>query len=388
MKVPPSSGGSGAGSFDTGPHRASLTGPAPARRKQVRHILPAELDDAPQQHQVQPSGIQDDMKQTILDANFPFTEDRRTYHVALKHGEVANRVLTVGDHVRARRIAKFLDSTPKVFELTSQRGFTTFTGCYLGVPVSIVAIGMGYPMMDFFVREVRAVVTGDLIIVRLGSCGTLVPEIPVGRVVVCSRSLAIWTNYDYFQLSDQERDEFRGTPAGSPYLMSRPIGCDQILHDALTDNLERTVDKGLVSSDALHSSADTFYAGQGRLDSNFMDHNQALLENLSKLDPSPVTLEMETTHLFHLAAINQHKSGPTGESTEPDSFCQGKGQIRVAAAHITFAGRISGDFIEPEMVEKLEFQAGKGCLETLISQEIDQINIHPVENCVWASPSS
>ncbi|KAA1084906.1 hypothetical protein PGTUg99_004325 [Puccinia graminis f. sp. tritici] len=326
------------------------------------------------------------MKQTILDANFPFTADRRTYHVALKHGEVANRILTVGDHVRARRIAKFLDQSPKVFELTSQRGFTTFTGCYLGVPVSIVAIGMGYPMIDFFVREVRAVVTGDLIIIRLGSCGTLVPEIPVGRVVVCSSSLAIWTNYDYFQLSDQERENSKGTPAGSPYLMSRPIGCDQTLHDALAENLEKTVDQGLVSSGALHSSADTFYAGQGRLDSNFMDHNHGLLDSLSKLNPSPVTLEMETTHLFHLAAINQHKSNQPADEpkSDPSSFCQGKGQIRVAAAHITFAGRISGDFIEPKEVEKLEFQAGKGCLETLINQQIDPANLHPVEDSVWS----
>jgi hypothetical protein len=56
--------------------------------------------------------------------------------------------LSPGDHVRARRIAKFLDPTPKVFELTSQRGFTTFTGCYLGVPVSIIAIGMVNYFLD------------------------------------------------------------------------------------------------------------------------------------------------------------------------------------------------------------------------------------------------
>lgn len=56
---------------------------------------------------------------------------------------------------------------------------------------------------------------------------------------------------------------------------------------------------------------------------------------------------METTHLFHLAAINQHTS--TGPSEEPQaesfSFCQGKGAIRVAAAHITFAGRTDGKFV-------------------------------------------
>lgn len=39
------------------------------------------------------------MKDAIVDSNFPFTEDRRTYHVALKHGEVANRILTVGTSI-------------------------------------------------------------------------------------------------------------------------------------------------------------------------------------------------------------------------------------------------------------------------------------------------
>jgi len=326
------------------------------------------------------------MKETILDSNFPFTTERRTYHVALKHGEVANRILTVGDHIRARRIASFLDPTPKVFEFTSQRGFTTFTGCYSGVPVSIIAIGMGYPMMDFFVREVRAVVRGELVIIRLGSCGTLVPQIPVGHVVVSSRSLAISTNYDFFQLSDQERAELKGTPAGSPYLISRPIGCDKKLHDDLSEKLGKTVEGAKVFSDALHSSADTFYGGQGRLDSNFVDHNQDLLKSLSELDEPPLTLEMETTHLFHLAAINQHTStGPSEEpQTEPLSFSQGKGAIRVAAAHITFAGRTDGKFIEPSQVEQLEFQAGKGCLESLISQQIDAVNLHPSEGSVWS----
>lgn len=327
-----------------------------------------------------------DMKQALLDANFPHTADGRTYHVALKHGEVANRILTVGDPVRARRISKFLDPSPKVFEFTSQRGFTTFTGCYSGVPVSIIAIGMGYPMIDFMVREVRAVVKGDLIIIRLGSCGTLVPEIPVGRVVVCSRSLAIWSNYDYFQLSKEEKERLKGEPAQSPYLMSRPIAGDQDLHDSLTANLKKTVEEGKVFSDVLHSSADTFYAGQGRTDLNFLDENQGLLESLSKLNPPPVTLEMETTHLFHLAAINRHTSTQTSlsdTSLKPDEFSQGKGKIKVAAAHITFAGRISGDFIGPQVIEKLEFQAGKGCLQTLVGQEIHPNDLHPAEGSVW-----
>ena len=34
------------------------------------------------------------------------------------------------------------------------------------MPISIVSIGMGYPNMDFFVREVRECLIGDMVVVR------------------------------------------------------------------------------------------------------------------------------------------------------------------------------------------------------------------------------
>lgn len=54
----------------------------------------------------------------------------------------------------------------KIFRLSSERGFLTITGRYAGVPISIVSIGMGHPNMDFFVREVRECVAGDMVVVR------------------------------------------------------------------------------------------------------------------------------------------------------------------------------------------------------------------------------
>lgn len=84
------------------------------------------------------------MKDTIKNANFPRDAQDRVYHISVKLGDVANRVLTVGDHVRARRIAKYLDTEEEcghpIFENTSQRGFLTITGRYKGVPVTIMAM--------------------------------------------------------------------------------------------------------------------------------------------------------------------------------------------------------------------------------------------------------
>lgn len=42
----------------------------------------------------------------------------------------------------------------------------------------------GISSIDFMVRETRAVIRGDMAIVRLGSCGSLTDSFPVGAVGV------------------------------------------------------------------------------------------------------------------------------------------------------------------------------------------------------------
>lgn len=77
---------------------------------------------------------------------------------------MANRLLVVGDSGRARMLAENFDSAP--FQLHSDRGFECYTGLYNGKPISILAIGMGFSAMDFLVREARACVDGEMVIVR------------------------------------------------------------------------------------------------------------------------------------------------------------------------------------------------------------------------------
>ncbi|TPX39307.1 hypothetical protein SeMB42_g06384 [Synchytrium endobioticum] len=105
------------------------------------------------------------LKKQYFDANFPKDSDNATYHVGTKRGEVAARIVCVGDPTRAKVLASSPDFK-LVFQKTSKRGFTTYTGYYKGTPISVVATGMGFPMADFFVRECRAVVDGPMLIVR------------------------------------------------------------------------------------------------------------------------------------------------------------------------------------------------------------------------------
>ena len=55
---------------------------------------------------------------------------------------VVVRIVVCGTQSRALTIAKHFDAEPKPVSITSSRGFTTITGCFQGVPVSAVSIGM------------------------------------------------------------------------------------------------------------------------------------------------------------------------------------------------------------------------------------------------------
>ncbi|KAI8618833.1 nucleoside phosphorylase domain-containing protein [Chytriomyces sp. MP71] len=278
-------------------------------------------------------------------------EDGRTYHVGTKSGETANKILTVGDPARAELVAKHLDADVPVNKILSKRGYLTITGAYKGVPVSIVAIGMGMSMMDFFVREVRAVVEGPMQIIRFGSCGSISDAVKVGTMCVADEgSVSVTRNFDYFTGSD----------AATPYLISQPVKADAELSNNLLQQLRAAVGADKVSH-GLNVTADSFYCSQARKDIRFPDANNELLQTVTTKYPNAVTLEMESFMLLHLAACSGRQTAQIGGRIEADL------RIRAAATTMIFAGRLGGEFINPEQVEELEVGAGKACLEALIA---------------------
>jgi uridine phosphorylase len=74
----------------------------------------------------------------------------RNFHMQVAPGEVANRIIVVGAHKRAESIATLLDNSTETIKVCSNRGFMTITGNFLGVRVSIVAIGMVISFMTLY----------------------------------------------------------------------------------------------------------------------------------------------------------------------------------------------------------------------------------------------
>ncbi|KAF9345459.1 hypothetical protein BGX26_003102 [Mortierella sp. AD094] len=322
---------------------------------------------------------------SMSNANFPMDPEGRTYHVGVKRGELANRVLTVGDPARAITLSRSLDgvdlqNTPaktipsNLFSFASHRGFLTITGRFKGVPVSIVAIGMGVSMMDFFARECRAIVDGPMVIIRLGSCGSL-SDAMVGDIHVPSGSYLVQRNVDYFA-EDSDRS------AVKPYHLSKIFQADPEITQTLVKNMSAKLGKEHVWC-GINATADSFYSSQGRQDNNFVDDNQELFTELVEHEPNTMTLEMETFVLYHLAKTSTGAS-LVGSNAVPNSDLKKTTSIKAGACMMVFAQRKTNAFISKEDVARVEPLAGEAVFESLVEIHLgDDQALHPNKGSVW-----
>ncbi|KAJ1966423.1 hypothetical protein GGI12_000067 [Dipsacomyces acuminosporus] len=296
-------------------------------------------------------------------ANKPLSAEGRTYHVETRHGEVANRIITVGDPQRARTMSKFLDKV--LFEHTSHRGFLTITGMYKGLPVSIVAIGMGLSMMDFFVRETRMVVEGPLSIVRFGSCGSICDAV-AGEFIVAKSAYGISRNFDYF---NNPKDTH---VSNEPYILWKPVASDPVLTSHVKQAIAKSVGQEHVFEGVV-GNGDSFYGAQGRIGDDFHDANDQLLDCIHKTHPDAAALEMESHMLFHLAQTSTGNKGDLPQS------------IRAACALVVFADRSGNSFISPEKSKEAVEISAKAIFEALVVDMPSQDGLHPAAGSVWES---
>ena len=94
-------------------------------------------------------------------------------------GEIADRVLVVGEPARAESCAALLES---VSEVGNYREYRTFTGSYKGTPISICSHGVGSGGAAVAFHELF--VAGVSTIIRAGTCGAMQPGIEDGQIIV------------------------------------------------------------------------------------------------------------------------------------------------------------------------------------------------------------
>lgn len=122
-------------------------------------------------------------------------ENGSVFHLHLKPEQLSSKVILVGDPGRVALVASHFDLIE--CDITS-REFHTITGIYKGKRVTVLSTGIGCDNIDIVVNELDALANIDfdsrtqkpefrqLEMVRIGTCGGLQPDTPVGTYV-CSR---------------------------------------------------------------------------------------------------------------------------------------------------------------------------------------------------------
>ena len=103
-----------------------------------------------------------------------------TPHINAKEGEIARTVLMPGDPLRAKFIAETFLTEPKL--VNNVRGVQGHTGTWKGVPVTVMASGMGIPSIGIYSWELFNFYDVDNII-RIGSAGALQDDLKLRDVV-------------------------------------------------------------------------------------------------------------------------------------------------------------------------------------------------------------
>ncbi|MGQ9920849.1 MAG: nucleoside phosphorylase [Desulfobacca sp.] len=223
------------------------------------------------------------------------------YHLQTRPGDLAPYILTSGAPERIRRLAGLLD---KIQFERQHREFLTITGIYQGIPVSGLATGIGAPPTAIAIIE-AVQCQPQATFIRLGSCGSLQPQIQLGDLVISSKALRHDGVTQYYAPPEVEAT------------------ADPEVTAALQDAARQL---GVVSHTGLTRTAADFYHAQGRPAPGFHGVDPSLLSRLQA--QGVLSQEMEMAVYLTLARVCQHP-------------------IRAGGCAVVFADRYREVFIDP-----------------------------------------
>lgn len=206
----------------------------------------------------------------------------RQYHIGVAPGEVAPYIFLCGDVERVPKVAQFFDESRK--PLVS-REYTTITGKYKGIPVSVMSTGIGCDNTEIAVVELSQCVKNPTFI-RIGSSGAVKKEIVIGDIVISTGAVRMEDTSTKFV--------FEGYPAIAHYEVVVALL-------AAAGRVKRPYHLGLTAT------ASGFYGAQGRTTPHFKPRVKNLADELEGMNVS--NIEMEASTLFSLATYAGYRAG-------------------------------------------------------------------------------
>lgn len=134
----------------------------------------------------------------IPDSELMINSDGSIFHLHIRPDQLADKLIVVGDPGRVDMFKPLLDS----IECHGQsREFAFVTGKYKGERITVLSHGIGPDNIDIVMTELDAIANIDfetkevksehktLTIVRLGTCGAVQPDIPIGSFILSHYSV-------------------------------------------------------------------------------------------------------------------------------------------------------------------------------------------------------
>jgi len=134
-------------------------------------------------------------------------EDGSIFHLHIKPEQLADRIILVGDPGRVDTVASHFET--KECDIQS-REFHTITGTYKGKRITCLSHGIGCDNLDIVMNELDALANIDfkeredkpehrtLTLVRIGTCGGLQPEAPLGTFIASVKSIGFDGLLNYY----------------------------------------------------------------------------------------------------------------------------------------------------------------------------------------------
>ena len=199
--------------------------------------------------------------------------DGSIFHLHIKPEHLADKVILVGDQGRVDLVASFFDEGSIECNIQS-REFHTITGRFQGKRISCISTGIGTDNCDIVMNEIDALANIDfatrteketprvLDIVRVGTCGGMQEDIPLGTFLVSEKSIGWDGVLAFYEDRDKIADvgfekalvDFIGYPAKAavPYVVA-----------ANPELVERIARNDMMRGCTI--AANGFYGPQGRV---------------------------------------------------------------------------------------------------------------------------
>ena len=152
----------------------------------------------------------------IAESELILNERGAVYHLNLRPEELAPTVVTVGDPDRVAEVSKHFDA----IECKQQhREFISHTGRVGNKRITVLSSGIGPDNIDIVLNELDALVNinletreihpqlRSLQIIRIGTSGSLQPDIPVDSFVASTHGLGVDNLLNFYRLEQNSEEE-------------------------------------------------------------------------------------------------------------------------------------------------------------------------------------